>query len=343
MTHLLSADDAFHPASDDPWWTETVWFSWIVPDRGLIGYFYPVFRPNVGVQFGGVVLFGQDGVPPWEEPVHAFDWHQPMQTDLDLRDLRLDSGLALRVIEPGRTYQLAYDGRDLVLDLNARAVSPALVTRSSTPPLGAGHVDQMCRVTGSMVLHGERIDVDCLAIRDRAWGPRPDGRQPRVSYSWGAASDKDHFLAACVHRNGIDVVTTGFLVRDGHWSRITTGERTTTRAANGQVETVRVTAEDEDGRRVDVQGSALGRHLFQGYPSMICWSGLVRWDLDGLDAWGEDQDVWSPRGWRRHRSTTPSATTAPALGGPEAGPLDRFRSSAVADVAQASTPKESTS
>ncbi|GGL13097.1 DUF7065 domain-containing protein [Nocardia jinanensis] len=302
MNHSLTPlDDMFHPPTDDPWWTETVWFSWIVPERGLVGYVYPVFRPNVGTQFGGVVVFGDRPVPPWEEPVHAFDWHQPIPPGLDLRDMTLASGLTIRVESPGEVYSVQYSGRDLELELTVRARGTALVTRSSTPPLGAGHIDQMCHVTGHMVLDSQKSAVDCLAIRDRAWGSRRDGRQPRVSYSWGAASADEYFLAAGVHRDGIDTLTTGFLMRDGRWSPVISGRRRTVRGADGQVTEVEIAAVDELGRELAVSGRATPRHLFEGYPGMICWTGLVEWNLDGQTAWGEDQDVWSPGSWRRHR------------------------------------------
>ena len=54
---LVPADDQFHPPeTEDPWWTETVWFSWMIPERKLLGYFYPAFRANMGIQFGGVMV-----------------------------------------------------------------------------------------------------------------------------------------------------------------------------------------------------------------------------------------------------------------------------------------------
>ena len=40
-------DDEFHPpTSDDPYWTETCWFTFTVPERTLSGQLYPFFRPN---------------------------------------------------------------------------------------------------------------------------------------------------------------------------------------------------------------------------------------------------------------------------------------------------------
>ncbi len=67
-------DDQFHPpTSDDPYWTETCWFTLNVPERRLSGQLYPFFRPNQGVlasgaycwdhtewTFDGLCAFGED-------------------------------------------------------------------------------------------------------------------------------------------------------------------------------------------------------------------------------------------------------------------------------------------
>ena len=48
---MTDADDRLHPhPTDEPAWTETLWFAFIVPERKLLGYIYPVFRPNLGVK-----------------------------------------------------------------------------------------------------------------------------------------------------------------------------------------------------------------------------------------------------------------------------------------------------
>ena len=75
----MPSDDQFHPPeSDDPWWTETVWFSWSVPERNLLGYFYPAFRANMGIQFGGLLVVDDTAVVPWELPVYNWSWHEPL-------------------------------------------------------------------------------------------------------------------------------------------------------------------------------------------------------------------------------------------------------------------------
>jgi hypothetical protein len=304
---LTPADDELHPRTDDPWWTETVWFAWMVPERNLLGYFYPVLRPNKGVQSGGVLVMDDTGVLPWELPVLDWDWHQPIPPDLDLRDATFAGGMRLRNLEPMTAWQLGYQSREIELDLRVEAAIRPLVTMA-TPPFNKGHIDQICRVTGTVVLHGEQIPVDCFAMRDRSWGPRQDGRQPTVAYDYATADPDNAFLAVSVRKDGHYGVTTGFLIRDGVWARVVSGQRWADRGADGRPLTVRVEATDELGRSLRAEGTTTARQVFTAYPSMFCWDSLTHWAGD-VAGWGEDQDCWHPRRWRRflleeHRHTS---------------------------------------
>lgn len=299
---LTPEDDAFHPRSDDPWWTETVWFAWMVPERGLLGYFYPVFRHNVGAQFGGVLVVDGDGELPWELPVFNWDWHRQIPEGTDLRDMELANGMTLRCVEPGRVYEFAYEARDISFELRYEALMQPLVSRA-TPPFINGHIDQPGRVTGRMVMHGEEIPVDCFAMRDRSWGPRQDGRQPKVGYAYATASDTSAFLAISVDKGEGDNISTGYLMRDGTWSRLASGTRSVERDERGRPALVRIDGVDELGRSVQATGATVSRQVFTAYPSMFCWNSLLQWQFDGTTCWGEDQDVWHPRKWRSFART----------------------------------------
>lgn len=299
---LSPADDAFHLPNDDPWWTETAWFAWFVPERNLVGYFYPIFRPNKGIQAGGMIVYDDTAELPWELPVFDYDWHHAIPEDLDLRDARLDNGMRLRCLEPSKRFELAYEGRDLSLSLHAEGVVRPLVTMAE-PPFNKGHIDQLCRVTGEMELFGESIPVDCIAMRDRSWGPRQDGRQPTVGYAYGAQDPENAFLAVAVaDRSQRWMITTGFLQRDGLWSRLVSGERTVQRDDEGRPVNLHIEATDESGRALSAHGEVRSRQVFTSYPSMFCWNGLVDWRFDGARGFGEDQDVWHPRRWRRFKN-----------------------------------------
>lgn len=301
---LTPEDDMFHPPTSERWWTETWWNAWFVPERKTIGYFYPGFRPNIGVQFGGVVVYDDRGDLEWEVPVFDYDWHREIPEGLDLRDAQLSNGMSITCLEPARRYRIGYQSRDLELRLEVEGVIKPLVT-NGTPPFNKGHIDQICRFTGEMVLAGETIPVDCYAMRDRSWGPREDGRQPTVGYNYATADPDNAFLAVsqCKSTDVWDL-TTGFLIRDGVWSRVTSGRRSVMRDGTGRPLSVAIEGVDELGRTFEAEGTAVNHNVFKTYPSMLCWNSLMDWRCDGWRGWGEDQDCWLPRRWRDYRAAT---------------------------------------
>jgi hypothetical protein len=306
---LIPEDDMFHPPeTDDPYWTETVWFSWMVPERKLLGYFYPAFRANIGVQFGGVLVVDAAAVLPWELPTFDWSWHLPLTEVPDLRDARVLGGLILKCHEPGRVFQFGYENDDLAFDLTYEAVMKPLLTRAEPPFNHGTHVDQPGRVTGRFVLHGEEMDVDCFAMRDRSWGIRRDGRQPKVGYCHATASPEHAFLSISVDRRGTDGILTGYLMRDGVWAKLEAGERVVERDEHGRPSVIRVGGVDELGRPLEAVGRPLSRQVFTCYPSMFCWNSLVQWELDGTPCFGEDQDIWHPRQWREYASRIGATT-----------------------------------
>jgi hypothetical protein len=293
---LTLADDALHERNSDPWWTETVWFAWMVPERKMLGYFYPMFRPNLGVVAGGVLLFDDSAELPWELPVFDYGWHRQIPEGMDLRHMHLDNDLTLDTTESGH-YDLGYDSRDFTMRLHAESVCRPMLT-SATPPFIKGHIDQLCHVTGTMTLHGEDIEVDCIAMRDRSWGPRIDGKQPTVGYDYSATDKDNAFLAVSVSKGGPWDITTGFHIKDGVWSQITGGVRTVERDHDGRPKTITIDATDADGRAVRSVGTAVSHQVFTPYPSMFDYNSLVEWEGDAA-GWGEDQDCWHPRRWRQ--------------------------------------------
>ena len=139
----------FHPPeSADPWWTETVWFSWNVPERNLLGYWYAVFRANLGVTFGGVLVVDDTAVLPWEIPVFDWHWHEPMPEAVDLGNLDVMGGMTLQCLEYGRVFRFGYENDDVEFDLEFRALMQPMLTRHEPPFNHGTHVDQPGRVRG---------------------------------------------------------------------------------------------------------------------------------------------------------------------------------------------------
>ena len=181
------------------------------------------------------------------------------------------------------TLQLRFDG----------VMAPEPLRAAGSTFGSAHHFDQFGRVTGTLRLHGERIAVDCLAMRDRTWGPRPETRPRQAAYITGAASESHAFLAVTnTAPDGDDAIAYGFLRRDGETVGLAAGRRTVLRDdEHGWVREIVVDAIDAHRRPLHAVGTPVSRMIVNRH-TFIDINSLVRWDLDGAVGWGEDQDMW---------------------------------------------------
>lgn len=308
---FTAADDGFHFASmSDRWWeTETAWFSFHDAQRHLGGWVYVMVRPNIGTVAGGAWVWDAAAHLPWEVLYNTNYTALRLPEDQDLTDIELPTGVRLRMLEPLTSYAIGYhDPGRLEMDLRFDAVMPPQPLASVTSSFGhLSHFDQVGRVIGRITLHGEQIPIDCFSMRDRSWGPRPEHRPRRTAYVTGVADAGNSFLMLTSHESGIDVTTHGFLCRDGEIHPLIGGARTVDRDPDGGwVSEVRVSGTDAAGRTFGAVGRPLS-HITINRHSMIDSNSLLEWDLDGLRAWGEDQDLWPIHEWSSHRRASRAA------------------------------------
>ena len=173
-------DDYFHfeEMGDDWWATETAWYSFHHPQRRLGGWFYTMVCPNIGTVAGGAWIWDDSAHLPWEAQYSANYTALELPPATDLTDCHLPTGVSMRVLEPCHRYAIGCDDGDrLQADLIFDAVMPPEPLTGVGSTFGsAHHFDQLGRVTGELVLHGEPIAIDCIGMRDRTWGPRPENR-----------------------------------------------------------------------------------------------------------------------------------------------------------------------
>ena len=220
----------------------------------------------------------------------------------------------LRAVEPNRVFEFGYERDELQFDLRYEALMRPLVSGGDSDLFSqGGHLDQPGHVTGWMRLRGEKIEVDCLAQRDRAWGPRRDNRQPQVAYCYGTASATNAFLAvsAIKHRGDEDRVFTGYYMHDGVWSKMSSGRARVERDDKGSGRPGRTSrpgrARSPARRR---PASTVSRLFSYPYPSMVCINSLTDGNSTASECWGEDQDCWPPRRWRDYRTAERTRTAA---------------------------------
>ena len=234
-----------------------------------------------------------------------------------MRDFEWPNGVHVRVVEPLTTYAVRYsDPGALEVDLVFEAImEPNPHPNGVVPFLKGAHFDQAGHVTGTMILHGEEIPVDCYSVRDRSWGPRPLGRpKPRptrgrrrdragrqasgagsfggVGYSFCAAGPGEAWLTYAIPGPEVEPVACGFLLRDGEYGHILAGERRVTfDAQTGWPLSITLEAVDEFDRRLSVRGDAVSRHWRgHGGDSFVHWT----WD-DGSRRLGRGPELLQPR------------------------------------------------
>jgi len=319
---ITEIDDDFHDeVLSDRWWeTETCWFSWNVPERKMGGWLYSQARPNARICNGGAWVWDDSASLSWDLPyhVHYNGLELPERSARDLRDFEWPNGVVVKVLEPLKKYALGYEDPGLLeVDLIFEAIMAPNPHPVGVAPFFKGtHFDQPGHVTGTVVLNGESIAVDCYSTRDRSWGPRPMGRPKRraggssapsafggVGYAFGAAGPSDAWLVYSIPGEDSDRVSCGFLWRAGRYGHILAGERRTRfDSTKGWPTHMEIEAVDEHGRLLAVEGAALSRH-WRGHGGDT----LFRWNWDDVEGFGEDQSYFSKSVADSHTARAPES------------------------------------
>lgn len=302
-------DDNFHfDEMGDRWWmTETAWFSFFNAERKLGGWLYTYVRPNIGTVQGGCWIWDDQAHLPWEVLYNANYASQRLPPESSLTDIALPTGVRIKVVEPTRSYDLAYeDGDRIALNLRFDAIMDAHSLSGTGSAFGHNtHFDQLGHVHGTIELPGEEVAIDCIAMRDRSWGPRPEHRPITSAYVSGAFGTDRGFLMVTDPTTAGDPAKYGFLLVGGRARLLKSGNRTVDRdPETGNVSAIRMAGVDLDGRTLSVVGKPLSRIVLNRH-TFITINSLVEWtDQDGCIGWGEDQDMWVVHDFAAFRRAT---------------------------------------
>ena len=235
---MITIEDSeeFHVNDGHAYWNESAWFSFQAPERELNGWVYYWHRPNMQASFGGVCLWDQTSEHPMDCVYFDWDLH-PLPAAMRMHDFSWENGLSSQCVRPLEAYRFSYqnDYCQMALDwIAVMAPHESVFDQKSYGDFGHGHYDQCGRMSGNITLPSETIQIDCLSLRDRSWGPRQHNNNPRVNYSWAIASEKSSFCvgAMAVHSPQSDPVTGttervtfGHFMRDGIVGNVNSGER----------------------------------------------------------------------------------------------------------------------
>lgn len=320
---MISAKDVdFHagPAGGDFRLAETSFFPFTIPEHGISGSLYFVFRPNLGVAMSDVTICDRIS-RRWEGQAYV-DNQQHLPCPKLLSDFTLPNGASLKVLNAPRDYRLDYVGIDDTeihfefrgimppQDINDPAQDP--LTRRARAAQGAdaawdgafaGHFEMTARTTGELILRGRRYRIDCLGTMDHSWGPRLERDNTNAAWFQGHFGDDlvVHALAALDPRklDAIGPVWHGYVLKRGVVRGLVSGSGQAHRDGPF-VDSVAVTLQDEDGETYTMNGAAVNWVPWAPYPSVTYHQGLMRWDMDGRVGDGPYQEVVSRAFAARH-------------------------------------------
>jgi hypothetical protein len=173
-TALTAADDDFHQPDDNPWYLETFWFSYNVPERNLEGYIYTKFYPNQRIYGGGALAWDHTAYLPWEILYYDLQWHLPWPEVETLKDCALPNGTSLKCLEPLQKYHVKYQSEEHDVDIIWDAVLPASRSRAAT--------SRSCLPVTSIIRAARRAPFGSATRSSRSTAsPSAIGRGDRVS------------------------------------------------------------------------------------------------------------------------------------------------------------------
>jgi hypothetical protein len=329
-TKFSDVDDQYHQLSDDPYETETNWWSFNIPERRIGCWLHTPYYPNRGTVTWRIFVWDESGVDPGHLAYYKRVEEAPMPAAPDLRDITFPGGgYSLKMLEPGMKYHLGYSDpeRRFGLDFTHTGVhAPHRFPVGEPPFMQTPHFDQLGHIEGVLTLHGEKIPIESYSVRDRTWGPRggpyaasrktyldaasrvrrpggPVWRQierergrGRIQYIFGHAGPDDGFLGFVRVQDGDAAgwspMNAGWVLRDGVFAGL-----------DQQRSRMRNFRDPNTGWSSHMQvelADPSGRTMeVEGFAvSRMSELGygtnqLMRWEFDGKIGWGEDQDVWN--------------------------------------------------
>jgi len=317
-------DVEFHaiPDGQREEWTETNYFPFAIPESGLSGCVYTVFRPGLGVCMSDVTIF--DRCANHAEGLAYADNQQHIPCPKSLAQYTLRNGLTVEALDPPSRYKIDYIGIDDTelhfefaglmrpQDFNDPDQDPLVRRKQVANGASAGawggafngHFDMTGHAIGELLLRGRRHRIDCLSTMDHSWGPRKerDNGSAAVIQAHFGERFAIHALTGLDPRepDAIGPMYHGYVLTDGEVRGLVSGRGKVTRLGMFPA-SIAVSLADEGGRTYELTGSFLTWAPWAPYPSILYYQGLAQWNLQGRVGHGPYQEILSRAFITRHR------------------------------------------
>lgn len=301
MTELPQADRFGDQRDDNPYWNESVWFSFSKPEDRIHGLIQYYFRPNMGMLNGGPVMWDSSGTYSWDCLYYNWSHLQPLPPGQEKFNMRALNSLAVKVLEPLTRYSIHYDNEGFRMDLIWTAIGPMHQLRSKDPAqqqTAKFHIEQPGRMRGVIRRDGREYPIDCFSMRDTSYGKRDYASLACGGYFWGIAADSA-FHAIAKGEGAEQSVIGGFIWKDGQLGSLVSGTRRVTAFGKHGPKQAILQATDQLGRTIEATGYIDDGLIFTGYTDhTVVWS-LLKWDWNGVTHWGDNQEFCPAVRFRR--------------------------------------------
>ena len=301
MTDLSFADRFGEGRDDNPYWNESVWFSFSIPERRAHGMIQYYFRPNMGMLNGGPCMWDPSGTFQWNCLYYNWSHLQALPAGAQKFDMTARNSLSVKVLEPLTRYKIDYDKEGFVMDLVWEAIGPVheLHTGDAGQQATARfHIEQPGRMKGTIRRHGEVFAVDCFSMRDTSYGARDYESLALGGYFWGISQDST-FHALCMGEGREAKCIGGFIWKDGQLGSLVSGKREIIEYGQFGPSKMVLDGTDTLGRTIRATGTVDPGLVFTGYTDhTVVWS-LTEWDWDGVTHWGDNQEFAPSEHFRR--------------------------------------------
>lgn len=206
-----ASDDLRHPLRPGPFARESLFYSLLLPDEGLMVFVYTWVGATGAAGHLVVAVTGEDD----RRAISAMDGLDVGEADFD--DWTV-GGLHLRHTELLKTACIDFTSDELRLDLEYSALHDAFSYRDNADGCPSCIADDRfelsCRVRGTVEVDGRTIEVDTTGHRDHSWGTRDWDVVQDWKWISGQAQDGTAFNVMRLHAGGDDYVC-GYVLRDG--------------------------------------------------------------------------------------------------------------------------------
>ena len=237
---IQASDDYTHTLGPEKNFNESMSFNFFDVARSQGGFLRIGNRANEGYAEVTLVLYQPDGTV-------LFNWKRPEISSNDAYDA---GGMRFQTLEPLHRHHTTYEGgavyladprqmadpgqafrqnpyKRLSIDLVHEGVGPVYGTTGSGRQIAdpekefaKAHYEQHMRVTGTIAIDGEAVQIDGFGLRDHSWGPRY--WQNIYSYRWltCAFGPELNVMVSEIRPNPESCLQNGVVIRNGELERI---------------------------------------------------------------------------------------------------------------------------